>query len=255
MKVDRKAAVALLEELGTKTAGQWPEARLLGGLKKIVDKVDDETEFESEESAKLVKKLTKAIGAEEEIEITGFSNGKVTSTKVKGKKAKPAKDESDEDEDAEEEEEEESDEEESEEEEEESDDEDAEEEETDEDETVPVHSKKSKKDKKAKGKKSATKKAAGGGGGIKKVGITDLIVKTLEAASEDAPVSKKKILSALTKKFPDRDPDQMARTINTQMGWHLKNKGYKFKRNDKGYWVSTKPKSAKKKVKVAADDE
>lgn len=61
------------------------------------------------------------------------------------------------------------------------------------------------KEKPAKAKKQATEK----GPGVIST-IADLI-------NEKGPITKDKILKELTKRFPDRDPDAMIKTINVQL--------------------------------------
>lgn len=68
----------------------------------------------------------------------------------------------------------------------------------------------------------------------KKPGVIATIVECLEKK----PCTHEQILAVLTKKFPDRNPDQMAATIKVQVPSRLrKDKGLKIDRDDKGRYA------------------
>ena len=86
-------------------------------------------------------------------------------------------------------------------------------------------------------------------GGDGKPGIIASIVEFLQgAASEKAALSKKDILSKLTKRFPDTDADGMMKTINAQVPNRLiAQKGINVvKTDDKRFYVRAEAKPAKK---------
>lgn len=100
-----------------------------------------------------------------------------------------------------------------------------------------------------------------------KSGVVAAIKKCLEVATEEEPITKAAIIEYLTEEFPDREPDKMKATVNTQIHTHFKGKGPEVLSKaletggrEKGYWIKTdEAKPAKKKNKkgkkkpVAAD--
>ena len=121
-----------------------------------------------------------------------------------------------------------------------------------------IKTKKEKKEKKAKNekpaaetKKSGTKKEKEVAGtkktssmkrttepkAVKKAGVIDCIIASLKKG----PISKKGLLKNLTKKFPERDPEKMIKTINVQVPTRLRNeKGFKIEKTEKGYTIIEK---------------
>ena len=103
--------------------------------------------------------------------------------------------------------------------------------------------KKTKKGKKSKGvvdapktkkEKKTTKKSSG----PKKPGV---IASILEFIQEHGPISKEGILKRLAKRFPEREPESMAKTINVQVPSRLNSdKSAGIKKNDKGKYFTKK---------------
>ena len=72
----------------------------------------------------------------------------------------------------------------------------------------------------------------------KKPGI---IMSVLEFVENDSPISEKKILSLLKKRFPDKNPESMERTISRVPNYLSREKGIKkLGINDKGQFVINK---------------
>lgn len=97
-------------------------------------------------------------------------------------------------------------------------------------------------------------------GGDKGPGVIGSIVEFLSAASEDKPITKKQIVEKLAKRFPDREAEAMAKTVNIQIPGRLKkDKSLDVRKADEGggYWIEgegeAKPKGGKKKAAAAAD--
>lgn len=83
--------------------------------------------------------------------------------------------------------------------------------------------------------------AAGNGG----VGIIASLIEWLQAASSGKPISKPQMLEKLEKRFPDRDSEGMKTTINIQVPSRItSDKGFKVKKNEKGYWIDGKSSAA-----------
>ncbi len=282
MKVKQEQVISLLKELNMPTADKWPTERLekkIQSLPKLVK--EEELEAKTADGKKLLKLLITAVNKNEEITIsTGGSKEKAetkapakeekkSSKKAPKEEAEESDDESgdddeegedeesddedsdddsgdDEESESEDDEDSESDDEESEE----SDDEDSEEESDDEesDDEEEEEKKPSKKDKKSdksdKKEKKGPPKSAGGDG---KPGIIASIVEFLEAATEESPISKKGMVKKLAKRFPDRNADSMAKTVNVQVPNRIKkDKGLNVCKNDKNqYWISGKLKKNK----------
>src|SRR5207302_9842900 len=72
-----------------------------------------------------------------------------------------------------------------------------------------------------------------------KVGVIDTIVECLTKASANKPASKDQILERLVKKFPERDPMSMKKTLTGQLSYHLKHNGKikKLMKSSGGYWA------------------
>ena len=105
---------------------------------------------------------------------------------------------------------------------------------------------------KAKDGKKAVPAQLAKKGGDGKPGIIASIVEFLQGAtSEKAALSKKDILSKLTKRFPDADADGMMKTINAQVPNRLiAQKGIDVvKTGDKRFYVPAAAATGKKKVK------
>ena len=62
-------------------------------------------------------------------------------------------------------------------------------------------------------------------------GVIATIKEILESASKKTPIAKDKILARLVKKFADREEDQMARTLSTQLS------RLEASKNENGYWL------------------
>lgn len=272
MKLKHGEVVKLLKELGMETADKWPEKRLkdkVAALPAYLEK--EEAEPKTADSKVLLKKILKAVKAEDTLEIVGFPTKGEEAKPAPAKEEKPAKkakkeeaeesEDEDEDEDAEdteEEETEEPDEEEGDEDEDEAPkkkkakkEEEPDEDEDDEEEEAPKK-KKSKKDedeeeadedddeedeekpaKSKKDKKKVKRDAPGKGPGI----IAE-IIRLLKKATEKKPTTKKEVHAKLVEKFPDRNPDSMKHTVQVQIPYFLKNaKGLEVEKNDKGYWL------------------
>ncbi len=91
-----------------------------------------------------------------------------------------------------------------------------------------------------RGKTSAEKPAVVAG---KHPGIWRAIVDVLRKGSEEKPVTKAQILAVLVKKFPDRDPNGMKRTIAGLRTKLPGEKGVPLKVTDggKGFWCPPAP--------------
>jgi hypothetical protein len=89
-------------------------------------------------------------------------------------------------------------------------------------------------------KKSAKKpvKKAAAAKPDKGPGVIASIVEFLQAASAKSALSKEALLGKLAKRFPDRSPDCMAKTINAQVPGRLrKERELDVQKNDDGYWI------------------
>ena len=260
MQVKHSQAIALFQDLGWAGADKWSEARCLAKLALIRD--DDSLEADGEENQTLLDKV-RATKTEFEIvaDDTDEDADEAPKAKKKAAKAEPepeadtddedvpapkakkkAKVEPEADTDAD------------------TDDEDVPappkakkkakaEPEVDDDEDVPAKAKKKAKAepeadtdtddedvpaKAPKAKKKAKKN------GEQRPGVIASIVECLKKATEKHPITKAKILEALVSKFPDREEESMAKTVNVQLSYHLKTyKGLSVQRNDNGYWLDS----------------
>jgi hypothetical protein len=203
VKVKKSVAVALLTEIGFKGVGGLTAAKLLGKLKTVPAKIDEDTEVEDEAAGKLLEQIAEDPEVIDRIEIVEDKPAKGKGKKAppakaakKGKGKKAAKEEDDEeDEDADEEDDEDEDEE---------DEDDTEEEDEDEDEEEDsAKSKKGKKSKKAKGAKGAKGKKGkpskevetdkfGCRVGSQAAAINAAITKKVQKADKIAEASKQK---------------------------------------------------------------
>lgn len=77
---------------------------------------------------------------------------------------------------------------------------------------------------------------------LKGPGVITSIIEVLSKATETKPVTKEDLLAQLVKRFPDRTPEAMTRTITCQVPSRLlKEKGIKVQSNDdksRGYWIA-----------------
>src|SRR5688500_5480105 len=69
MKVQKEAVVAMFEELGSKSAGEWAPKRMMTKIQALPKALDADHEWEDAANGKTAKKLLKALKNEEEIEI------------------------------------------------------------------------------------------------------------------------------------------------------------------------------------------
>ena len=245
MKVVQKDFVALLKEIGVKTADKLTLDRLqkkVEALPKLVE--DEELEATSKEGKKLLKEICKTIANEDEVEIVADADAKPTKTvkaaPVKAEtKAKP-KSKKDEDEDEDE------DEEEEEEEEEESDDDESEDEDEEEENAKPAK-KGSKKPVKAedddedeedeedeKPAKKAVKKEAKTekkGGFKKRTGptITGRIREIMEKTHEKKPMTLEDIVDILKEEFDGHEEKSLLKTTQGQVSYFLRDTNKKQK--------------------------
>ena len=69
-------------------------------------------------------------------------------------------------------------------------------------------------------------------------GVIASIVEYLQAATATKPITKDKMCARLAKRFPERSPDAMMKTINCQVPTRIVNeKQIKVKKNENGYYV------------------
>lgn len=250
LKLQRAAVVTLFQELGQgKAADGWSKSRMLQRLDKLPGTVDDDTAdvLKTEESKTLLKKIVKAHAAlddgqgfdESTVELLGFEKGEspaeeAAEEKPAAKKAaakKPAADDGDE--------------------------EDAPKpkpkpkaeaaDEDDEDAPAPKKAAAPKADaeegEKKKGPPKGTKppSKAGGEGGP---GIIGSIVEFLKGASAEKPITKKGIVTKLSKRFEDRDASAMAKTVNVQVPNRIKTdkkldvRSVDLEGGGKGYYIA-----------------
>lgn len=71
-------------------------------------------------------------------------------------------------------------------------------------------------------------------------GISHTIIRLLQGASEDSPLSKADILAHLCTKYDDRDPQSMRTTLGKWVVSGLKHAGYDVRSNTHGYWIEPK---------------
>ncbi|QEG39389.1 hypothetical protein [Roseimaritima ulvae] len=73
-------------------------------------------------------------------------------------------------------------------------------------------------------------------------GVIASIIEVLTKATKTKPVTKEQLLAQLVKRFPERTPEAMTRTINCQVPSRLlSDKGIKVQSTDKapkGYWIA-----------------
>lgn len=281
MKVSKAAAVSLWVEIGFKTAAKWTDEEMQAKFGKLLKMVEaEEANVESKENQKLLAEVIETLKAGKSITITG-TEAKAAPAKeekpAKKAKAAPAPEpEEDDEEDEDDSEDDDSDEDDS--------DEDDDEDEDDEEEAPAPKAKKAAKkpakdedeeddddDEEEKPAKKESKKGKPfpkGAGKDGKPGVIASIVEFLNAASEDKPISKKRLTKKLAERFEDRSAESMAKTVNVQVPNRLmKDKGMNIIKTDKGYYVGEgKPakkaekeesKKAKKAAKAAppADDD
>lgn len=228
MQTTKTAMATLFAELGFPMADKWNVAQLKRKAKTLPKLVDEDTSLETEGSQALLDELLAALENNDEIEISEDESeeeeaapakkaGKGKPAKVKVKAAAEDEEDSEEEEDESKE----------------------DEDDSEEEEEEPAPKKKGGKDKPAAAGKAPPKKA----GGEKGPGVIASIIEFLEAASEEKPLSKDKIVERLAKRFPDRDPESMSKTVAVQVPNRLKSdKGLNIKKNDRGYWIAGKKK-------------
>lgn len=102
-------------------------------------------------------------------------------------------------------------------------------------EDIVVKVKKPAEEKPAKKEKSTT-----GGRGV---GIKEVVLDMLRAASAEKPVTKDKIHDKLVKKFPDHKEQSLRETINYYIPGYLTRGGCKIGKSDRGFWLADEPKS------------
>jgi hypothetical protein len=274
VKVARSVLNRLFAELGFKTANAWTTQRLQSKMETLKGVADKETLAKLDpEDAKLLRSLLTAQKEGQEIVITEDTEDEAPAPKAPAPKkpaAKPKAAPEPEEEEVEDEEEEVEDEEESE--------PDTEEEET-EDESPPPKKKPATKKpvreepeddeevedtrdeeaaaeeeeeetgepaaptppRKRGGPPKGTGKKPEKAGEPGQPGIIRSIIEFLQNATEDKPLTKQAILGKLTKRFPDRDPVKMAKTVAAQVPNRIK-KAYKVQTEDtdsgKVYWIT-----------------
>lgn len=72
-------------------------------------------------------------------------------------------------------------------------------------------------------------------------GVIQTIYDYLCKRSERKPGTKEEVHQLLVEKFPDRSPDSMWTTVNTQVPSRLTKERAKVLSNDKGYWIDAAP--------------
>lgn len=78
-------------------------------------------------------------------------------------------------------------------------------------------------------------------------GVVMHIIEILQKATEAKPLNRDAILLSCVRKFPDRQPDKMSKTILNQTSHFIKNvRGLNLQKNEKGYYIA--PGKAKKKA-------
>lgn len=90
------------------------------------------------------------------------------------------------------------------------------------------------------GKSGSGKKPAKGGksGENRGPGVIDVIAEVLKGASKKKPVSKDDIVKQLAKRFTDRDPEKMRKTVNAQVPSRIaRDRKIKVQSSDDGYWA------------------
>jgi len=194
LEIDADEARTLFKGLGSSTAKNWDNAELATRLKKLPAKL--EAMNGSAKTDDLEKKSKKLLDT-------------VTDAVAKNRKIKVIGGEAEVD-----------------------DDDDAESDDDEEEATAKKSSGKSSKAKSSKssGKKSSKKSSKGGEKG-KHPGVIAYIRELLEAASKAKPIKKATILKKMVAKFSDREEEQMARTLSTQLS------RLEAKKNDNGYWL------------------
>lgn len=240
MQVSRSAAVSAMTALQFGAADKWSDDRMLAKLKTLNKLVDDDTKIDgTADDNQLISDILEAIEAKEDIELV--DDGAEAPVKKKTTKAnkKPPVDEEVEvaEDDAEE------------------------EPETPPKKKGPKAMKKPAASKKASPAKEApakTKPTAKAEPKERKEGVIGYIIKTLMAASEDKPISKKQIGVKLQKHFPDKAYSEkpsggMHITLTVQVPHRLTVDRYLDIQGDSetGYWLPSNkdgtPRTTKKR--------
>lgn len=223
----RDDAVALCIALGFKTAGSWNKQRMAKKMADLAEMVEDGS-IEVEDDVDDAERLNELL-----LQI-GESKGDVNVVQEL-----PPEEADEPEDDAEETEDEDVDEP--------GDDVDDAAEVTDdtEEESVPVKPKKARKQ--SKKQREADREAASEGnpkpkGGKKsdgKPGVIASIIEFYAAGSEDKPVTKEVVLEKLAKRFPDREKEAMAKTVQVQTPTRIrKEKGVEVSENENGRWIA-----------------
>ena len=205
MQITRERALKLFSYFNYKTAGKWSSKRMEGKLAKLPDSIDIKLVKNSK-----VEAILKEIINASSIEVTSADKEKKVDVKV----------------------------------------------------TIPTKLKTTKKTAKKKttagpvSKKKETKKTVSKKTGKKKKSrfskkkqaktttkktekTPGVIMSVLEFIQKDGPISGKNILAKLVKRFPDRDPESMERTVPRVPNHLATEKGIKtIRKNDKGkYYI------------------
>jgi formylglycine-generating enzyme required for sulfatase activity/serine/threonine protein kinase len=103
----------------------------------------------------------------------------------------------------------------------------------------------------AEGRKPVPGSTLTGKPGPKRPGVIDSIAEFLQAASAREPLRKNDLLAKLAARFPDRDPNAMMNTVNTQVGGGLATRrGLKVEKNDQGGYWAKEPESGTRRERI-----
>lgn len=69
-------------------------------------------------------------------------------------------------------------------------------------------------------------------------GVIATIIKCLQKATYERPVTKVDILAVLKMEFPDRNPASMAVTLDKQVMSVLRSEGYDIRKCPRGFWIA-----------------
>jgi hypothetical protein len=90
--------------------------------------------------------------------------------------------------------------------------------------------------KKKGGAPKGTRPVKAGGEGP---GVIASILEFLLKATEDRPITKQRLVEKLVKRFPQRDPEGMSKTVSVQIPNRIKReKGVDVRQNENGYWIA-----------------
>lgn len=68
-------------------------------------------------------------------------------------------------------------------------------------------------------------------------GVIGTIIQCLRKATYEHPITKREILDVLVEKFPERERESMATTIDKQLPSVLKRNGYPVQKSPRGFWL------------------